>query len=425
MGTVLAVQLAYIPSPSQGVWHLGPIPVRAYALCIIVGIVVAVWVGERRWVARGGQPGTVMDVAIWAVIFGLIGGRLYHVLSDPELYFGAGRHPVDALKVWKGGLGIWGAISLGGVGAWIGCRRAGVALPPFADSVAPGIALAQAIGRWGNYFNQELFGKPTTLPWGVKIDPGHEGTVAGAAAYHPTFLYESLWDLGVAGLLVWADRRFTLGRGRVFALYAMAYTAGRLWIETLRVDHANTILGLRLNIWTSIVVFLGALAYFILRRGPRETDIQPLVVTGESGADAESEEAAAGEADSGDAEAGDAESADAEVGKGEKTETADADARDAEDADADADAGDAEAEDAEAVETGKAADAEPRDAEAADAEADKAEDAASAGETVKVGKAEAGVAAGDATPAGDDAAKDAAGSGGSPARRRLRRTLRP
>jgi prolipoprotein diacylglyceryl transferase len=267
------VYLAYLPSPSQGVWHLGPLPIRAYALCIIVGIVVAVWVGERRYVARGGRPGTVMDVAVWAVIFGLVGGRLYHVLSDPELYFGAGRHPVDAFKVWNGGLGIWGAISLGGIGAWIGCRRAGIRLPPYADAVAPGIVLAQAIGRWGNYFNQELFGKPTTLPWGIRIDAGREGTVPGAQAYHPTFLYESLWDVGVAGLVVWADRRFTLGRGRAFALYVMAYTAGRLWIEALRVDHANTVLGLRLNIWTSILVFAGALAYFLLRRGPRETNL--------------------------------------------------------------------------------------------------------------------------------------------------------
>lgn len=271
----MRVQLAYLPSPQQGVWHLGPIPIRGYALCIIAGIVVAVWISERRWVARGGQPGTVMDISVWAVLFGLIGGRLYHVLTDPELYFGAGRHPLDAFKIWQGGLGIWGAISFGALGAWLGCRRRGIKLAPFADALAPGIAVAQAIGRWGNWFNQELFGRPTTLPWGLRIDPGRVGTVPGAQAYHPTFLYESLWDLGVAGLVVWADRRFRLGRGRAFALYAMAYTVGRFWIEALRIDPAHHILGLRLNDWTSIVVFAGALTFFLLRRGPRETEVEP------------------------------------------------------------------------------------------------------------------------------------------------------
>ncbi|MBI3686584.1 MAG: prolipoprotein diacylglyceryl transferase [Actinobacteria bacterium] len=269
------MRLAYVPSPSQGVWHLGPIPIRAYALCIIAGIVVAVWLTERRWVARGGRPGTVMDIAVWAVVFGLVGGRLYHVLTDPELYFGPGRHPIDAVKVWQGGLGIWGAIALGGVGAWIGCHRRGIRLAPFADAAAPGIVLAQAIGRWGNYFNQELFGRPTTLPWGLEIDPGRDGTVPGAEAYHPTFLYESLWDLGVAGLVVWVDRRFRLGRGRAFAVYVMAYTVGRFWIESLRVDHANQILGMRLNTWTSLVVFVAASAYLLLHRGPRETEVEP------------------------------------------------------------------------------------------------------------------------------------------------------
>src|SRR5439155_25653209 len=254
---------AYLPSPSQGVWHLGPVPIRAYALCIVAGIVAAIWIGERRWVARGGRRGTVSDIAVWAVVFGLVGGRLYHVLTDPELYFGAGRHPLDAFRVWEGGLGIWGAISLGGVGAWIGCRRRGIRFAPYADAVAPGVAVAQAIGRLGNWFNQELFGRPTTLPWGLKIDAGRPNTVPGAAAYHPTFLYEALWDLGLAGLLVWADRRWKLGRGRLFALYVMGYTVGRIWIEALRIDTANTILGLRLNIWTSVVVFAGALVYFL------------------------------------------------------------------------------------------------------------------------------------------------------------------
>jgi prolipoprotein diacylglyceryl transferase len=268
---------AYLPSPSQGVWHLGPFPIRAYALCIIAGILAAVWVGERRWVARGGQPGTVGDVAVWAVPFGLVGGRLYHVITDPELYFGAGKNPVDALYIWRGGLGIWGAIALGALGAYIGCRRRDIQFRAFADALAPGIVLAQAIGRWGNWFNQELYGKPTTLPWGLKIDPAHRGDLQQYATFHPTFLYESLWDLGVAGLVIWADRRFRLGFGRAFALYVMAYTAGRGWIEYLRVDQANHIFGVRLNVWTSIILFVAAAAYFAVsaKRHPgRETVVQ-------------------------------------------------------------------------------------------------------------------------------------------------------
>ncbi len=257
--------LASIPSPGQGVWHLGPLPIRAYALCIIAGVVVAIWVGERRWVARGGAKGQVGDIAIWAVPFGLVGGRLYHVITDPELYFTKGANPVAALYVWQGGLGIWGAIALGAVGAWIGCRRAGIRLPALMDALAPGVVLAQAIGRWGNWFNQELFGKPTTLPWGLYIDPAHRPLgYANVATYHPTFLYECLWDIGVALLVIWADRRFRLGHGRAFALYVMAYTVGRGWIEYLRIDHANHVLGLRLNDWTSIVVFLGALGAFLV-----------------------------------------------------------------------------------------------------------------------------------------------------------------
>ena len=237
-----ATDLAFIPSPSRSVWDLGPIPIRAYALCIILGIVAAIWIGERRWVARGGRRGTVSDIAVWAVVFGLIGGRLYHVVTDNELYFRPGRDPWRALYVWEGGLGIWGAIALGGVGAWIGCRRRGIKLAPYADACAPGIAVAQAIGRWGNWFNQELFGKPTDLPWAVKIDPGKPNTVPGATTYHPTFLYESLWCLALAGVLI---------------------------------DSSNTVFGVRLNVWTSILVFIGGLIYFLLHRGPRETVVEP------------------------------------------------------------------------------------------------------------------------------------------------------
>jgi prolipoprotein diacylglyceryl transferase len=257
--------LAALPSPAEGGWHLGPVPLRAYALCIILGIAVAIVVGQRRWADRGGDPALLGDIAMWAVPLGIVGGRLYHVLTSPDAYFGPDGDPLRAFAVWEGGLGIWGAIALGAVGAWIACRRAGVALPPVADALAPGIVLAQAIGRWGNWFNQELFGGPTDLPWGLTIDPEHRPNgLEDVATYHPTFLYESLWCVGVALLVVWADRRFRLGHGRAFALYVGAYTVGRGWIEYLRVDPAQDVLGLRLNVWVSLVVLLAALAYFVL-----------------------------------------------------------------------------------------------------------------------------------------------------------------
>ena len=256
----------FIPSPETGMWELGPIPIRAYALFIVLGIIVAVVLGNKRYEARGGRPGVITDIAIWAVPFGIVGGRLYHVLSDWQIYVGdEGKGLIAALRVWDGGLGIWGAVALGGVGAWIGARRRGVSLPPVADAIAPGIALAQAIGRLGNYFNQELFGSPTTLPWALEISPGNRpADYAEYATFHPTFLYESLWLVGVALVVIWADRRFTLGHGRAFALYILLYTLGRFWIELLRIDNANEVLGLRLNVWTSIIVGLGALAYLVI-----------------------------------------------------------------------------------------------------------------------------------------------------------------
>ena len=277
--------LASIPSPAEGVWHLGPFPVRAYALCIILGIYLAVVMGERRWVARGGLPGAVADVAVWAVPFGIVGGRVYHVITTPEPYFGRGGDPLKALRIWQGGLGIWGAVILGGVGAWIGCRRRGIPLPPFADAIAPGIVIAQGVGRFGNWFNQELFGRPTDLPWGLQIDAAHRPVgYADVVTFHPTFLYEALWDLGVAALVVWADRRFRLGHGRAFAVYVLGYTAGRGWIEALRIDDAHRLLGLRLNDWTSLLLFLGALVFLVVStrlRPGREVVAGPRGRTGE------------------------------------------------------------------------------------------------------------------------------------------------
>ncbi|GAA1999601.1 prolipoprotein diacylglyceryl transferase [Catenulispora subtropica] len=259
--------LASLPSPSQGVWHLGPFPVRAYAMFILAGILVAVWWAGKRWAVRGGHREDVVDIAIWAVPFGLVGGRLYHLITDPEFYFKRGEQPIRALYVWDGGLGIWGAVALGAVGAWIGCRRKGIRLADFADALAPALVLAQAIGRWGNYFNQELYGRPSGLPWAIRIDPAHRpDSTPGAAFYQPTFLYESLWDAGVALLLIWAERRWRLDRGRLFALYVACYTAGRAVVEALRDDHANRIAGLRLNDWVALLVFLGALVFLWLRR---------------------------------------------------------------------------------------------------------------------------------------------------------------
>jgi prolipoprotein diacylglyceryl transferase len=246
------VTLMSIPSPSNGVWHLGPVPIRGYALCIILGIVLAIWLGERRWVARGGIAGEVSDLAIWAVPFGLVGGRLYHVMTDWELYFG--------------GLGIWGAIALGAVGIWLGARSRGIKLLPLLDALAPGVLVAQAMGRWGNWFNQELYGGPTDLPWGLEIDVAHRPTqYLDVATYHPTFLYECLWNLGAFAILIWLDRRYRLGYGRVVALYVMLYTLGRGWIENMRIDDVqlNNVLGLRFNVWTSIVLFVLATAFFL------------------------------------------------------------------------------------------------------------------------------------------------------------------
>ncbi len=267
----------FIPSPSQGVWHLGSVPIRAYALCIVAGIFAGYWLGRRRWVARGGDPDVIGDIVMWAVPFGLVGSRIYHVITDYELYFGSGRHPLDALKIWHGGLGIWGGVAFGALGAWLACRRHNVSFLATADVLAPGVVLAQAIGRWGNYFNQELFGRPSTSPWALKIDLAHrpEGFTQ-YATFHPTFLYECLWNLGVMALVLFADRRFKLGHGRAFALYVAGYTAGRAWIESMRIDTVNHVLGLRLNVWVSILVFVAAVAFFVIsaRRWPGREPIK-------------------------------------------------------------------------------------------------------------------------------------------------------
>jgi prolipoprotein diacylglyceryl transferase len=256
--------LLSIPSPPQAAWDLGPLTIRAYALCIIAGVIIGGIVASRRWVARGGSRDAVETVVLVAVPFGIIGARIYHVITDYQLYFGPGRNPVEALFIWRGGLGIWGGVALGAVGAYLVARRRKIRFPALADAMAPGIVLAQAIGRLGNWFNQELYGRPSNLPWAVEIDPeyrlpGYEDV----ATYQPTFLYELLWNLAAAGLLIWLDRRFKLGHGKVFALYVMIYTAGRAWIEHLRIDPAHTFGGIRLNDYVSIALFLASLIWFL------------------------------------------------------------------------------------------------------------------------------------------------------------------
>ena len=254
-----------IPSPSTGVLYLGPLPLRAYSLFIIIGIFVAIWLGNKRWVARGGKVGQVSDVALFAVPFGIIGGRIYHVATDFEKYFGEGKNPIDALKIWNGGLGIWGAIFFGGIGAWIGCRIYKINLPPFADAIAPGIIFAQAIGRLGNYFNQELFGKPTNVFWGLEIaEKNRPQGFEMFTTFHPTFLYELIWSVIIGFSLIYLDKIYKLGHGRVFALYVSLYSLGRLFVKTFRIDESRLLLGLRFNIWTSLLVIVGGLVYFII-----------------------------------------------------------------------------------------------------------------------------------------------------------------
>lgn len=256
---------AGIPSPPYewAAFDVFGLTIRAYSLWILAGIFLAIWLTTRRWVERGGNPEHVGDIAFWAVPFGIVGGRLYHVISTPGPYFGENGNPVDALKIWEGGLGIWGAIALGVLGAYIGARRTGAPFLTFLDAAAPGIIIAQAIGRMGNYFNQELFGRPTDLPWGLQIDPafrpdGYEQFTH----FHPTFLYEMIWSLIGAAVIIVLDRRLDLRGGRVFWLYVMVYVSGRLWIETVRIDTAVLVGGLRINVWVSIVVLATAIAMF-------------------------------------------------------------------------------------------------------------------------------------------------------------------
>jgi len=269
-----------IPSPSQGTWYLWIIPIRAYALLILTGIGVGGWLANRRWIARGGRPGTVVDVLTWAVPAGIVGARIFHVLTHLQDY--TWQDPWEVVRLWEGGLAIFGGLLGGALGAWYACRRRGIPLPAFADALAPGIAVGQAFGRWGNYFNQEIYGTPTGLPWGLRIEEENRPVdYPDAETFHPTFLYESVWSLTTAAVVIWADRRFRLGHGRAFALYLALYGTARALLELLRTDEANLVLGLRVNQLVALLVVLAATTYIVLSsrfRPGRETTVEPEAV---------------------------------------------------------------------------------------------------------------------------------------------------
>jgi len=256
--------LGSIPSPGESVIHLGPIPLHMYGLMLAIGVLVAARVAEVRWVRRGHTAKEFSDIVIWIVVWGVVGARLYHVVTDYQLFE---DDLLKAVRIWEGGLAIWGAVIGGAIAAIVLCRRRNLDLGDLLDCIAPGLVFAQAIGRWGNWFNQELFGGPTTLPWALEIDLANRpAEYVQYATFHPTFLYESLYCFALGLALIWIDHHVKLKKFQLFALYCMGYTAARFVFEAMRVDPANTIGPLRVNGWVSIIVFLGALVWFLWLR---------------------------------------------------------------------------------------------------------------------------------------------------------------
>ena len=273
------MRFASIPSPEQSFVEIGPLTLHFYAFCIMLGVVAAVLIGGRRYVAAGGKPGVVGDIAIFAVPAGVIGGRLYHVITSPQDYFGAGGRPIEALYIWQGGMGIWGAISLGALAAYIAYKkhpgRGEIRFSQFADAIAPGLLIAQAIGRFGNWFNKELFGRPLDAPWALEIPFRYRPIgYSNFETFHPTFLYEAIWCSLVALVLVKISKSSKFANGTLFAFYVGAYSFGRGLIEMLRIDEANLILGLRLNLWTCLILLLTSsfIAYRLNSTAKKELD---------------------------------------------------------------------------------------------------------------------------------------------------------
>ena len=253
--------LAAIPSPSSNALHLGGLQLRFYGMAIALGVFAAIWLADRRHVARGGSRDDWGYIGMWVAISGLVGARAYHVITDWRSFEGRWG---DVVKIWEGGLGIPGGLIVGTfVGVWAAKNR-GLAARDALDIAAPAIPLAQAIGRLGNWFNQELFGKPSSLPWAVKIDAKYRPVgYETYATFQPTFLYEMLWNLALCGVLLWLDRRKAVPRGKLFAIYVFGYGLGRLWVEALRIDKASKIFGTRVNIWVAVLAILGGLAWYV------------------------------------------------------------------------------------------------------------------------------------------------------------------
>jgi prolipoprotein diacylglyceryl transferase len=258
---------SFIPTPGTSVFELGFLTLHFYAICILLGIISALWLTKRRYRALGGNAEEVSDLALLIVPIGIIGGRLYHVVTSPQKYFGSGGSPLSALKIWQGGLGIWGAISLGGLAAlfYYKKRVRSLSFISFADAIAPSLLIAQGLGRFGNWFNGELFGRPTSIPWALEI-PAEKRPIGfeNFTTFHPTFLYEAIWCFFIAAIILRLKLFKKLaGTGAIFTFYVASYSFGRLFIVAIRIDEANMILGLRLNIWVAATLFLGAGALFL------------------------------------------------------------------------------------------------------------------------------------------------------------------
>lgn len=279
--------LAYIPSPTISQFSIGPVTIHIYALCILMGIVLAVWITTTRWKKLGGNFDQVLDITLVSVPAGIIGARLYHIITTPERFFGPDGDWAEMFRIWNGGLGIWGGVLFGALAAWAWCRHKHYPMALLADAIAPGLLVAQAVGRLGNWFNQELYGAPTTLPWGLKLNM--EGTAIGhseqcydgatcpsGTLFHPTFLYEMIWNLIGTAIIVYIGSKAMkkLKAGSLFAVYIMWYTLGRTWIESLRIDYAHEFLGVRINVWVSMAVFvLGAVSFIVVQQMGKDTDL--------------------------------------------------------------------------------------------------------------------------------------------------------